>query len=175
MGGDMQTPEGIERRHIEEAHGGRLHSLPIGMLGLGLLLVLSAFGFFGSETTPQADGDVATLRVDAPNRIRNGEFFEMTVSVEAREAIGNLIVTVDEPVWQDITVNTFFPAAEAETLVDGAFEFEFGPIEAGTTFIVKIDCQVNPDHAPSTNVGVVGIRDDADPIAELDYTLEVLP
>ena len=175
MGDEVRTPEGIDRRHIEEAHGGRLHSLPIGMLGLGVLLALSAFGFFGTEAALEASGDAADLRVDAPSRIRNGEFFEMTATVTTREALENLVLVVDEPVWQDVTVNTFFPAAEAETVADGAFEFEFGPVEAGQTFVVKIDCQVNPDHAPSANAGAIAITDDGDPLAEVDYRLEVLP
>lgn len=172
---DARTPEGIERRHIENAAGARLHNLPVGLIGLGALLALSAFGLFGSEAPREAAHDVAALRVDGPIRLRNGEFFEMTVTVDAREALDNLVVAVDEPVWQDITVNTFFPAPESETFSDGAFEFEFGPVEAGSTFVVKIDCQVNPDHAPSANVGTIRIADGDDPITEVDYTLEVLP
>lgn len=172
---DARTPEGIERRHIENAAGTRLHNVPVGLIGLAALLALSAFGFFGSEAPREATDDVATLRVDGPIRLRNGEFFEMTVTVDARQAIDNLVVAVDEPVWQDITVNTFFPAPEAETFAEGAFEFEFGPVEAGSTFVVKIDCQVNPDHAPSPNVGMIRISDGDEPITEVEYTLEVLP
>jgi hypothetical protein len=175
MAEDLGTPEGIDRHHIEEAHGGRLHSLPLGLLGLGVLLALSIFGFLGAESTVEGEGQRAGLRVDAPERIRNGEFFEMTFTIDAREEIENLVVTVEEAVWQDITVNTFFPAAEAESFADGSFEFEFGPIEAERRFVVKIDCQVNPDHAPSTNTGSIGISDDGEPIAAAEYTLEVLP
>lgn len=175
MNDPRQPPDGIEPRHVHEASGNRVQNLPTGLLGLGVLILGSVIGLFGQEGTLAAEGDAAALQVLAPNRIRNGEFYEMTLRIEVREPVDNLVLEVDEAVWRDVTVNSFFPAPERESFADGAFVFEFGPMEAGTTFVVKVDCQVNPDHPPASNAGTIAVTDDGDAIAGVDYRLEVLP
>ena len=82
---DEAPPDGIEHKHIHEAHGSRLRRWPFGLFGLSLLLVLAFFGTYGGYTTLGASGNDVRFTVDAPDRIRNGEFFEMRIRVATDE------------------------------------------------------------------------------------------
>jgi hypothetical protein len=169
------TPEGIERRHIHEARGGWMQNWPVGLVGLGVLLALSVLGVFGSEASRVAAGEGAELTVHAPRNIRNGEFFEMVMTIRAEEAIEDVTLLVGTEVWRDVTVNTFIPAPTEETSQDGTFSFTFGPLEAGSELTVKVDCQINPDHAPAPNRGEITLADGDEAVASVDFVMEVLP
>ncbi len=131
-------------------------------------------GLAGVEETRTDETETATVTWHSPVRIRNGEFFEMRLSVEAHEAIDELVVGVEAALWEDFTVNTFFPAATEETSEDGELRFTFGPVAAGTTFLMKVDAQINPDML-WRNEGVVSVYDGDEPIARLPVVIEVLP
>ena len=171
---DLKSPEGIEQRHIRDPQR-RGSSLPFGVLGLAVLLVASVLGAFGTEARVSKSAGGAELTVDAPIRIRNGEFYEMVFEITAEDAIADLVLLVEPGVWRDVTVNTFIPAPTEETTLDGAFAFSFGPLEAGERFEVKVDAQVNPDHTPSANEGRISVADGDETLATVEYRLEVLP
>lgn len=171
----LDSPEGIERRHIHEAGGGRMHGWPFGPIGLGVLVIASALGWFGTETLAVGSGDGVTFSVDAPTRIRNGEFFEMTFTVETSRDIEELVLGVDEGIWTDLTINTVIPAPSSETFAGGAWQFSFGPLRPGDTFSVKVDGQINPDHQLTTNEGRVTAADGEEVLADLEHAMEVLP
>lgn len=171
----LAHPEGIERRHVRATRRARFAGLPLGMIGLGVLLAASILGLFGREASRSASGDGASVAVHGPASIRNGEFFEMTVTVEADRDLEEVVLLVGEDVWRDVTVNTFIPAPSEETFGDGSFRFAFGELRAGERLLVKIDCQVNPDHTPSANRGRVTIADGETELVAVEYVMEVLP
>ena len=98
----------------------------------------------------------------------------MRISVEADEPIGELCVGIDEALWEDMTVNTMIPAAADEASEDGEFRFTFAELEAGTTFLLKVDLQVNPDIVGG-NDGAVTVYDGEKPMATADVSITVLP
>ena len=81
---------------------------------------------------------------------------------------------IDEALWEDITVNTMIPAPTEETSEDGEARFTFAEMAAGTTFLFKIDLQVNPDIVIG-NEGSVTIYDGTDELATADLSITVLP
>ncbi|MDQ2689962.1 MAG: hypothetical protein M3Y29_06785 [Chloroflexota bacterium] len=172
---DLDSPEGIERRHIHDTSASPFRGLPIGLIGLGVLLGASVLGLFGTEARQTAASGGVELEVHAPARIRNGEFFEMVVTVTADRPLEAATLVVDADVWRDITINTVIPAPSEETARDGSFAFEFGALDAGERLTVKVDGQVNPDHAPAANEGVIGVADGDETLASIEYRLEVLP
>jgi len=174
MHDDLDSPEGIERRHVRDLKR-RAPNVPLGFIGLGVLIGASVLGLFGTEARLSAGAGTAELSVDAPVRIRNGEFYEMVFQVRANREIPELVLLVDPGVWRDVTVNTFIPAATDETTRDGAFAFTYGRLEAGEELTVKVDAQVNPDHAPAANEGRIAVADGDEVLAAVDYRMEVLP
>ena len=66
------------------------------------------------------------------------------------------------------------PAPAEEGFEGGLFRFSFAGVEAGESFVFKIDQQVNPALG-GRNVGRVVVFDDKDRLAELPLELRVLP
>jgi len=101
--------------------------------------MLALTGMLGHERDWRAQADGVSLAVHGPETTRNGEFFEIRVTVETDTRIDDLTIGVAKTLWEDMTVNTMIPAATEETGTDEEFRFTFGPLEAGTRFDFKID------------------------------------
>lgn len=167
-------PDGLTPDHQRTAQGWGRHASPLALLVLTLVMIFSLTGLAGVEETRIEETSVATATWHAPARIRNGEFLEMRLQVEAREAINDLVIGVDATLWEDFTINTFLPAATEETSEDGELLFTFGPLEADGMFLMKVDAQINPDML-WRNEGTVTVYDGDEVIIELPVTIEVLP
>lgn len=172
---ELATPEGIEHKHIHEAKGSIFRRWPFGLGGLAIILAPAFFGVYGNHTSIAGDASAVRFTVDGPARIRNGEFFEITVDVEAKSNIRDLVVLVGAGLLRDITVNTLLPDPSEHGFRDGSFEFRFGPLEAGKRLQVKVDSQINPGHRPSVNADAIAVADGEVVLATVDYAMEVLP
>ena len=172
MGAQRDWPDGVEQRHAGPP--GRLHALPIGIVLLSLVMATALLGFAGREETLSASGGGVRLEWHAPTLIRNGEFLEMRIRLDADERVSRPVLGVGASLWEDITINTFIPAATDESSVDGEFRFEFAPVEAGSSLLIKIDGQINPDILGG-NAGTVTVYDGQEPLVSLPIRMEVLP
>ncbi len=173
---ELQTPDGIDHRHLEGADRATLNKLPFGLFLLGALLLLgSVFGLFGAEARQTHDGDGAILTIDAPTRVRTGQIYEMVFTLQAERSIEELVLLVEPQVWRGVTINTFMPSAREPRFEDGSFAFRYGPLAAGERFLVKIAAQVDPDHPPSANEGRIAVQDGARELVAARYRMEVLP
>ena len=167
-------PDGLSEEHLHSPSGWRRRGGVIALIALSLLMVAALVGLAGVEETLAEEADAATVTWHAPARIRNGEFFEMRLRVDAHERIDELVVGVEASLWEDFTINTFFPAAAEEASEEGELRFTFGPLDAGGSFLMKVDAQINPDML-WRNEGTVTVYDGEEPIAELPIVMEVLP
>lgn len=171
---NARPPDGIGEREIQQVEGWRRHASPLSLIVFGAVVTVALVGLLGHERTWGAAGDGANLEVHMPEVIRNGEFFEVRVTVEAERDIGELVVAVDQSLWQDITINTMMPAATDESSRDGVYTFTFAELTAGSTFLLKVDGQVNPDIVAG-NSGRIAVRDGKRLLAEATVTMGVLP
>lgn len=167
-------PDGLSADHLRSPTGWRRRASPLPILALSLLMVAALSGLAGVEETLAEETDVATVTWHAPGRIRNGEFFEMRLQVDAHARIDELVVGVDAGLWEDFTINTFLPAASEEASRDGELLFTFGPLESGGSFLMKVDAQINPDML-WRNEGTVTVYDGDVAITDLPIVMEVLP
>ena len=172
MGAERGWPDGVEKRHAGPP--GRLHALPIGIVVLSLAMAAGLLGFSGREETVSASGGGIRLEWHAPVVIRNGEFLEMRIRLDADEGVSRPVLGVAASVWEDITINTFIPAAVDESSVDGEFRFEFAPLDAGASLFIKIDGQINPDILGG-NAGTLTVYDGQEALVSLPIRMEVLP
>lgn len=166
-------PDGIGPRHATPgAMGWRL--LPV--LALGALLLLALSGALGGQANPVITGrsTTADLAFKAPQVLRNGEFFEMRVTITARQPIARPVVAVSAAYLHDLTINSFIPAATEEGFADGMFVFEFEPLPAGQALEIKLDGQVNPPLV-GVNEGLLQLRDGERTLVTLHPRLRVLP
>ena len=171
---NVEFPDGIRRDHVTPTNGLRRHASPLSLVVFGSVVVLGLTGMLGHERDWRSEGDGVGLAVHAPETTRNGEFFEMRITVETDVAIDELAIGVDQALWEDMTINTMIPGAIEESGEDGEFRFTFGPIGAGSTFDLKVDAQVNPDIVGG-NEGALTVYDGDRPIATVDIGIMVLP
>ena len=168
------VPDGIEEVHAAPRGGLTRHASPLSLAVLGFVVALGMLGVLGHERDWAADANGASLSVHSPETIRNGEFFETRVTVEVTEPIGELVIGVDAALWEDMTVNTMIPAASEETSQDGEYRFTFATLEPGTTFLFKVDLQVNPDILGG-NQGAITVYDGSRELVGVDLGVTVLP
>lgn len=167
-------PDGVGEDNVRPIESWRRHASPLGLILAGGVVVLAFTGLLGRERTWTAEGEAARLEVHAPEIIRNGEFFEVRIGVESREPIGELVIGVDESLWTDVTVNTMIPAASEEESLDGEARFTFADLAAGSSFLFKLDLQVNPDILLG-NEGRITLYDGDAELAAADISITVLP
>jgi hypothetical protein len=166
-------PDGISPQHARTL-GRRGHANPLGLILLGAVMLAAVLGFAGYEVDRSASANDVTLSWHAPERIRNGEFLEMRITIQATRPIERLVLGVDEELWRDFTINTLIPAAAEELSQGGEFRFDFGAMEAGQSLLVKIYGQINPD-AKGINSGMLRAYDGEQLLVEMPLRFEVLP
>lgn len=171
---DPSRPDGIRREHERAQAGLARHANLVPIVVLSLLMLAALTGFAGREATVTVRGAGATASWHAPELIRNGEFFEIRLAITAERAIGNLTIEVPASVWEDVTINTIIPGPGDESSQDGAFSFGYGLLEAGATFLLKVDGQINPDIF-GPNAGTVRILDGEEELVAIPVRIEVLP
>lgn len=171
---EVTRPDGIEPRHIHDAHGSGVRTWGAVVL-LGIVLVVALAGFLGSRTTLSAAERGVTLTIAGPERIRSGEFFEMLFTIETEREIRDAVLSVDAEVWHDMTINTMIPQPAEEGFEEGSFQFHYGALPPGTRLLVKVDGQVNPDYPPGPNRGAIEVTDGPATLASIDYRIMVLP
>ncbi|MGV3456634.1 hypothetical protein [Sphingomonas sp.] len=170
-------PDGIVPAHADPATGtdrGRRRWLAL--ILLSALMIAALLGVFGGgkarplTTTTHA----ATLEVRTPRVVRNGVFFETLVRVTARAPIEKAVIAVDATLWRDMTINTMIPAPSEESVKDGGFRFDYGPLKPGETLDIKIDGQINPPLFAGTE-GKIAVLDGERPLAAIPLHITVLP
>lgn len=173
---DTASPDGIDADHIAPGRrrSGRASFMPLLILASVMALALSGLLAGGKSRPRQADFAQAQLTLKAPQRLRNGEFFEMQADVKARRDIGNLTVAIDAAVWKDMTINSMIPAASEERFENGKFVFAYGALKAGETLTMKIDGQINPPLTWGTE-GRISLMDDKTVIGVMPVSIRVLP
>jgi hypothetical protein len=169
-----RPPDGIGDEHEQPVAPWRHHASPLSLAVFGAVLALAFAGVLGHERDWRASAGGTELVVHASETIRNGEFLEMRISVETDEPIGELVVGIEAGLWEDMTVNTMIPAPIDEESADGDFRFTFAGLEAGASFLLKIDIQVNPDILGG-NEGLVTVYDGDEAVVETPISIAVLP
>ena len=168
------APDGITDDHAAPVAGWRRHASPLSVVLFGVVVTLGMLGALGHERDWSASGGGASLTVHMPEVIRNGEFFEVRISVEASEPIDELVIGVDDALWEDITINTLLPAATEESSEDGELRFTFAELAPGAAFLFKVDGQVNPDIVGG-NEGAIAVYDGDELLVEAHVAMGVLP
>ena len=167
-------PDGIADDHIRPIEGWRRHASPLSLVVFGVIVAVALSGWLGRERTWTAEGEGTALEVHAPEIIRNGEFLEMRVGLVSDRPIEELVIGIDESLWEDVTVNTMIPAASEEASEDGEARLTFAELPAGTAFQFKVDMQINPDILGG-NAGTLTVYDGDAELVATDLSITVLP
>ena len=139
------------------------------------LPVLALLNVFGQRA---GDGSVssaaAKLTVRSPKAVRGGLLFEARFTILARTDIKQATLNLGGGWANGLTINTIEPSPSQESSDNGNLSLQLGPIDAGKTFVLHMQFQVNP-----TTVGArrqqVELADGNTSLLSLDRTLTVMP
>jgi hypothetical protein len=168
------NPDGIDEDNIRPVGAWRRRASPLGLVVFGVVVALALVGFLGHERTWAAESGGTRLEVHTSEVVRNGEFIEMRIRVVPDRDIGELVIGIDDALWEDITVNTMIPAAGEEANEDGVTRFTFAELPSGSEFLFKIDMQINPDILGG-NAGRVTVYDGDAQLVVTPISITVLP
>lgn len=170
------APPGLKAKHIRPDRGWRRYASPISIVLLGGIMLAALFNLFGGGPvlTRQVLTPDAVLKVSTPEIIRNGEFFETLVIIEARRPIVEPVLSVSSSLWREVSINFMAPAASEEEFKDGAFRFIYGAMKTGDRLLVKVDGQINPALIGELR-GQIAVSDGDRPLAALPLKIWVLP
>jgi hypothetical protein len=174
MSTESLFPDGIAEDNVRPIEGWRRQASPLSLVVFGVIVAVALSGWLGRERTWSAESEGTSLAVHAPEIIRNGEFLEMRVRLMSDRPIEELVIGIDESLWEDVTVNTMIPAASDEASEDGETRFTFAELPAGTSFQFKVDMQINPDILGG-NAGTLTVYDGDTELVATDLSITVLP
>jgi hypothetical protein len=142
---------------------------------LGVLVVLAVLNRYGQRPeTSLARGPAATLRLNAPARIRGGLFFQSRLDIRATQAIDHPRIVLDDGWVEGMQVNSIEPAPVGETTRGGRVVLSYDALKPGDVLRVWLQFEVNP-----TNIGhrsyAVELDDAEQRIARLRPTITALP
>jgi len=162
-------------RELDGVYTTGLVARRIGYLILGVLAILGLLDVFGQRpSTDTVDASAARLELYAPSHVRGGLLFMARFRITAHEDIKKATLVLD-PGWaESMTINTVEPAPTDETSENGRLALTLGPVNAGDSFLLFMQFQVNP-----TNVGRrsqdVELRDGDTHISTIHRTVTVFP
>lgn len=170
-----ERPQGIDDSHVYEVWWHK-HASPASILLIGALLAAALLGLFGGQPHPvrYIATPAATVELQFPEILRNGEFFEMRATITTRRKFDDLRLAIDAHYWRDLTINTMIPAPSEEMSENGQFIFSYGPIESGQKVTLKFDGQINPSMFAGTN-GHLKLMDGEKTVSVIPVALKVFP
>jgi hypothetical protein len=173
---DRVLPDGIDEAHFRTGSPFPRRSRWTMLFVLGAFILSAFTGVFGGgrQSKVLVTGAEATLRMEAPATVRNGETLELRFALEAWRPIARPVIAMPEPYWRDVTVTTMMPLPTNETFREGQFLFEFDPLEAGQVLHFKVDAKINPSRFGASG-GLVSVRDAERTLAQAPVRMRVLP
>jgi hypothetical protein len=147
-----------------------------GLFGLVCVVpLLALFNVFGQRPdTSTGTAAAAQLSVSAPSHVRGGLLYQARFTITARKKLDQAELVLARGWIDDLTINTLEPSPTSETSQDGQLALDLGLIDAGQTYVLFVDYQVNP-----TNVGrhdqAVTLYDGNRALVTLHRTLTVFP
>jgi hypothetical protein len=142
---------------------------------LGVLVLVALLNQYGQRPSPSvARVPAATMRLDAPPRVRGGLFFQSRLEIRAAQAIDHPRVVLASGWVEGMQVNSIEPAPVGEASRNGRVVLSYDALKPGDVLRVWLQFEVNP-----TNVGrrpyAIELDDAERPVARVAPTLTVLP
>jgi hypothetical protein len=145
------------------------------VLLLAVFLVLGLANVFGqAQGSTHVDGGPASLRLDAPSRLRGGLIYTAVFTITANADIKNALLQLS-PGWAEgVQINTIEPSPLGEASRNGDVLLTLGHIPAGQKHTLFMGFQVNPTNVGRRSVDVA-LYDGGKELVHLDRTLTVFP
>jgi len=169
------VPYGISDLHQNVERYARLRT-PLAVIVFALVLGSAMLGLLGGtgQKARAFASDAAVLKIEYAPVLRSGNWFEMELTVAPRADVKDLVITVDDPLWEGMSIDTIAPDAESAEALDGTYSYHFGEVKAGERFRLKLDGQIQP-RAFRRLRGDIAVLDDKRPLLTAPLAITVLP
>lgn len=170
-----RPPFGLDAGDVNRRGSKWVRQLLVPLL-VGGPLVAAALGWLGGggAEVSTAHGPDATMSVETARVLRSGNWFETRVAVKPKRDIADLAISIDQSLWQDLSVDTAIPDAESVEALNGRFTYRFGAVKGGDRFLFKLDGQIQP-RGMRRLAGTIVARDGERALASVPLTIQVLP
>jgi hypothetical protein len=140
-----------------------------------VIVLLALWGVFGQRATSSTvTGSAVTLRLQAPETVRGGLFFQARIDVDATRTVGQPRLVFDEGWLEGMQVNSIEPAAQSESSRDGRLVLSYGALGPGDRLRIYMQFEVNPTNVGRRSLGLE-LDDGTARIARIDRDITVLP
>ena len=143
---------------------------------LTAFLILGLLDVFGQRpTTSTAASPAAKLTLYAPTHLRGGLLFSARFHITARHDLKNAILILD-PGWvEGMSINTIEPSPLGQGSSDGKLTLQLGHIRKGRSYILWLECQVNPTNIAWHRAAGVTLADGSTPIDRINRVYDIYP
>lgn len=171
----LDPPFGIAPRHDDVGRFAAWRT-PLAVLVIVGVIGAAFTGWLGGGTDEKTrlETPMATIEMTHAGILRSGNWFETRVRITPRQALSDLVVGIDDPLWSGMSIDTIVPDAESATALDGVYAYHFGKVEAGQPFVLKFDGQIQPRSFRRLE-GNLHVADGESEIATIPLRLTVLP
>ncbi|PNU02075.1 hypothetical protein [Novosphingobium guangzhouense] len=169
------APYGIDPLHCEVPRLARWRT-PLATAVFVVVLGSALLGWLGGGPPDVTEyrTPLATATLEYEPVLRSGNWFETVLNITPRRDVADLVVTVDQPLWRGMSIDTLTPDAESVEALDGRYTHHFGKMRAGETFRMKFDGQIQP-RALRTLSGFITVEDGTRPLVSMPVGVTVLP
>jgi hypothetical protein len=172
------VPDGLILKHHRDLEGLREVPWPrrVILTLIAAVCVLGAANVFGQRpSTARADTAAAKLTLYAPTHLRGGLLFSARFHITAQQDLKNAILVLD-PGWAEgMSINTIEPSPLGEGSTDGRLTLQLGHIAKGHSYILWIECQVNPTNIAWHRPAGVTLADGSTEIARINRSYTIYP
>jgi len=170
-------PDGISRSRSIDLEG-RVHHPIVRRVLLACIAALPALallGVFGQQpSTTTASAPAATLSLSAPDALRGGVIYQVTITVGARRPIDDPRLVLSSGWFDGTTMNTVTPDPISESQREGGVALAYGPLLARQKLQVRMQFQVNPTDVAHRDLRVV-LLDGVHPVTTIRHTMRIWP
>ncbi|HEX3317756.1 MAG TPA: hypothetical protein VHR88_07040 [Solirubrobacteraceae bacterium] len=140
------------------------------------VLVAALLDAFGQDrTTTSATTREATMRIDAPPRLRGGLLYQVRFQLTARgHALSHPKLVLSENWFDGMSLNNIVPNPSASNTRGGRFAMAFPALGQGKTLTVLTYWQTNPTTHGRRSL-VAGFVDGSTPLVVQHRTMTIFP
>ena len=172
------VPDGLVLKRHRDLEGQRTARWPRRSL-LALIALFSVLGLlnvFGQHpVTSLAASSAADLKLYAPKHLRGGLLFSARFHIVARRDIDNAILILDTGWAEGMSINTIEPSPVGEGSSDGRLTLRLGHIAKGRSYVLWLECQVNPTNLAWHRPAGVTLADGSTPLLRIDRSYTIYP
>jgi hypothetical protein len=163
-------------RDLEGISRGGIYFRRVVLSVIAILCVLGLTNVFGQTTsTRSAAFGTGKLSVSAASALRGGDLTSTVFTISATSTIRKAVLVLD-PGWAEgVSINTIEPSPTSEASDNGRLVFTLGPINAGHTFKLFMQSQVNPTTVTWQRPQNVELLDGNVLLATVHRTVTVFP